>query len=591
MKLVGVLSIILEVFLTCHGSNQPLFSDRNISPRRCPKSQMKFMVLRGGGGAVFDGGLVDAPGLPSVSETLSLRGALGGTCGDPANIPCDITSNNHLDMLMSPKAFSILGTPAVDVPEPELNIPELKAQGDNFYRAHVSRGAAILSEGSGDRLLMARALMRHFDSDGDGFLQRPDLQNLLNKTREYEDEVPLELDANVWMQIMNETNSDPAQGLDTAGLLAIYDLPEEDLREDFIKIFGSSIRSLKQLPIPLHPCPDPFDGEPDPLLGRLRDPILASQLRRWQLECSFVKPSADLWDRKLPEDCVDARPELYWHEWDWAEHDHRVLRDFLFELSLEADVKQRPTQAEAPYLPSPPPLCPPTTRLPITPGPLHIYGLTWPEYMARLAREAPTYTDFRFYPNPSPPGPPPHHPWPLTTSSRHVPASPPLLEGFTTGGGPALTGGGPALTCPPHGATACAAAGAPADNAAPAPATDYPPSAVAAAAIPPPPPPPPPPDEIPPPPPVSDAAEFVLPPPPPSETGDMPPPPPPTESESECAPPPPPPLVPPPDICAEGPAPAEPEDGAEDEGRAQPEAPTVPPEVRPGGRACCLCGV
>jgi hypothetical protein len=89
------------------------------------------LKLRWGGGAL-DGSLFYAPGLPSVSETLSMRGALGGTCGDPdpPNIPCDITSNNHLDMIASPKAWSILGS-AVEIPEPEVNIPEFKAQGDN----------------------------------------------------------------------------------------------------------------------------------------------------------------------------------------------------------------------------------------------------------------------------------------------------------------------------------------------------------------------------------------------------------------------------------------------------------------------------
>ena len=308
---------------------------------------------------------------------------------------------------MSPKALSIIGTPAVDIPEPEVNIPELKAQGDNFYRAHVSRGAAIMAEGSGDRLLMARALMRHFDADGDGYLQRSDLQNLLNNTREEQVEgIPLELEEEIWLQILNETQSETAKGLDTQGLLALYALPGEDLRADFFLVFGKSLRSLQQLPIQLHPFPDPCDSEPDPLLGRLRDPRLASQLRRWQLEPSFVKPSADLWDRKLPEDCVDARPDLHWHEWDWAEHDHRALRDFLFELSLEADVKQRPTQAEAPDLPGAPPLYPAATQIPLTPSPVHIYGLTWPEYMARLAAESPTYADFRVYPNPLPPGPP-----------------------------------------------------------------------------------------------------------------------------------------------------------------------------------------
>ena len=276
------------------------------------------------------------------------------------------------------------------------------------------RGAAIIAEESGDRLLMARALARHFDADGDGFLRAADLQNLLNATRKNEDDDLLEVNDDIWEQILNDTGSDASRGLDSQGLLALYTLPGEDLKADFFKVFGASIRSLQQLPIALHPFPDPCQAELDPLLGRLRDPALSSQLRRWQLEAGFVAPSAELWERRPPEDCVDARADLHWHEWDWAEHDHRLVRDFLFELSLTFDIKQRPTQAEGPDLAGPPPLYSATTQMPVAPSPVHMYGLTWPEYMDRIARESPSYTDFRFYPNPRPPGPPP--PSPLSSS-------------------------------------------------------------------------------------------------------------------------------------------------------------------------------
>ena len=272
------------------------------------------------------------------------------------------------------------------------------------------RGAAIIAEESGDRLLMARALARHFDADGDGFLRAADLQNLLNATRKNEDDDLLEVNDDIWEQILNDTGSDASRGLDSQGLLALYTLPGEDLKADFFKVFGASIRSLQQLPIALHPFPDPCQAELDPLLGRLRDPALSSQLRRWQLEAGFVAPSAELWERRPPEDCVDARADLHWHEWDWAEHDHRLVRDFLFELSLTFDIKQRPTQAEGPDLAGPPPLYSATTQMPVAPSPVHIYGLTWPEYMDRIARESPSYADFRFYPNPRPPGPPPSLP-------------------------------------------------------------------------------------------------------------------------------------------------------------------------------------
>ena len=42
--------------------------------------------LSGGHGGVLDGGLTGVPGLPPVSETLALRGELGGTCDDPPNV-------------------------------------------------------------------------------------------------------------------------------------------------------------------------------------------------------------------------------------------------------------------------------------------------------------------------------------------------------------------------------------------------------------------------------------------------------------------------------------------------------------------------
>jgi hypothetical protein len=210
-------------------------------------------------------------------------------------------------------------------------------------------------------------MFRRFDSDGDGFLQKSEFQCLLNATRKSEDDILLELEPETWALILNDTDSNPSHGLDINGLLLLYSLPGEDMKADFYQVFRNS--SLQQLPIPLHPFPDPSVSAPDPLLGRMLDPRLASQLRRWQLEPSFVKPGTDVWAQKPLEDCIDATPGLHWHERDWSDFDHRLLRDFLFELSLQADVKQRPTQASAPHLPGPPSLIPPETKVPPPPPP------------------------------------------------------------------------------------------------------------------------------------------------------------------------------------------------------------------------------
>lgn len=70
----------------------------------------------------MDGELREAPGLGKVSDYLASFGALGATCGDKANVPIDITCNNHLDMIGKHPA-SLLGNPKLDMPDADLAFP------------------------------------------------------------------------------------------------------------------------------------------------------------------------------------------------------------------------------------------------------------------------------------------------------------------------------------------------------------------------------------------------------------------------------------------------------------------------------------
>jgi hypothetical protein len=47
---------------------------------------------------VFEGELFQVPGFPTVSPTLAEREALGANCGDPPNVPPDITCNRLCDV-------------------------------------------------------------------------------------------------------------------------------------------------------------------------------------------------------------------------------------------------------------------------------------------------------------------------------------------------------------------------------------------------------------------------------------------------------------------------------------------------------------
>jgi hypothetical protein len=166
--------------------------------------------LRGGAG-VMEGQLTSAPGLGEVSDLLKAQGALGGTCGDPPNVPADITSNSHLDSLEPQSLWKLIGTPEGDVDHADLHVKEWKdqvqhrprrttcrvsfalrmsaptsqrhaprevtvtpprIQGVKFLKAHVQRGTAAFQEGAGASVLLVRALFQRFDEDGDGRMQR-----------------------------------------------------------------------------------------------------------------------------------------------------------------------------------------------------------------------------------------------------------------------------------------------------------------------------------------------------------------------------------------------------------------------------------
>ena len=135
------------------------------------------LSLRGGGG-VFEGQLSEAHGLGRVSETLLRRGRIGASCGDPPNVPPDITSNHHLDSLAPQSLFQGIGTADVEAPARDsLLTPDWEEQGRNFVKAHVARGAAMIADMAGASLHLARALHAKFDADGDGFMQREDMEN------------------------------------------------------------------------------------------------------------------------------------------------------------------------------------------------------------------------------------------------------------------------------------------------------------------------------------------------------------------------------------------------------------------------------
>jgi hypothetical protein len=97
-----------------------------------------------------------------VSDHLASFGAIGGNCGGPPNVPVDITCNQHLDMLGENPA-SLLGKASSDIPDADIKIKAWKEQGDNFYKAHVERGAAMVAEGSGVELLMVRRIFARYE--------------------------------------------------------------------------------------------------------------------------------------------------------------------------------------------------------------------------------------------------------------------------------------------------------------------------------------------------------------------------------------------------------------------------------------------
>jgi hypothetical protein len=111
----------------------------------------------------FDGEMRHGKLSTRVSDHLASFGALGGNCGGPPNVPVDITCNQHLDMLGENPA-SLLGKPSSDIPDADIKIKAWKEQGDNFFKAHVERGAAIVAEGSGVELLMVRRIFARYEN-------------------------------------------------------------------------------------------------------------------------------------------------------------------------------------------------------------------------------------------------------------------------------------------------------------------------------------------------------------------------------------------------------------------------------------------
>ena len=378
------------------------------SPARRPSvcgrahAPLARLSLRGGGG-VFEGQLSEAHGLGRVSETLLRRGQIGASCGDPPNVPPDITSNHHLDSLAPQRLFQGIGTADVEAPEHDsLLTPDWEEQGRNFVKAHVARGAAMIADMAGASLHLARALHAKFDADGDGFMQREDMEALVAATepKAYQAANEEKVTPDVWCQILNDTSSDPAEGLRVDGLLWLYAQPGEDLRKDCWTVFGTE--GMSNIPH-YHPLYDIF---PDPAMFRAMPADQAVQmgsqanvvppqrpgasagdskgdgpkLRRWILEESTLPPDHDVWDDRSLDDVAPTpsplRPQQCWHEQDWSAVDIRLLRDFLLETSLRADCKQRPIQTE----PANPPIMSTSGILLNRPlGPVEAYGQTWDE--------------------------------------------------------------------------------------------------------------------------------------------------------------------------------------------------------------------
>jgi hypothetical protein len=366
--------------------------------------------LRGGGG-VFEGELSEAHGLGRVSETLRMRERIGANCGDPANVPPDVTSYHHLDSLAPQQLFESVGTDGALTPSGEL-MPEWEEQGRNFLKAHVARGAAMIAENAGASLHLTRALHGKFDADGDGFMQREDLEALLAATEPeaYNENQGGELGQekitpDVWQKILNDTCSDPAEGLSVGGLFWLYSQPGEDLRRDCWTVFGTE--GMMNIPhynplLDIFPDPNMFrpasTGQPEQNAshaGAGSDKVLDKEgvdedsndeelkLRRWVLEEGSLPADHDVWDDKsldelAPKDDKSGRGKC-WHEQDWGAVDLRLLRDMLFEISLKADCKQRPVQADDNEQSQAPIMAPPDMLLHRPPGPVETCGLTWNE--------------------------------------------------------------------------------------------------------------------------------------------------------------------------------------------------------------------
>jgi len=376
------------------------------APTSCyatPVVQLRLRLRLRGGGGVFEGQLSEAHGLGKVSNTMLMRERIGDSCGDPANVAPDITSNHHLDTLSPQHLFESIGTDAALTESGELT-PEWEEQGRNFVKAHVARGAAMIADMGGASLHLVRAMHKKFDTDGDGFMQRQDMEALLAATEPmaYEAERASAPDkdkitGDVWQQILRDTSSDHAAGLGVAGLSWLYSQKGEDLRKDCWTVFGTE--GMANIPqynplFDIFPDPNMFRAIPTELPPRNAsdNPVgnltadgsdhcdRAPQLRRWILEEGPLPPDHDVWDDKSLEELAPkddaSKPNECWHEQEWSAVDLRLLRDFLLETSIKSDCKQRPMQSEET---DPPIMCTPGSVLHRPAGPVEAFGLTWNE--------------------------------------------------------------------------------------------------------------------------------------------------------------------------------------------------------------------
>ncbi|EKX38121.1 hypothetical protein GUITHDRAFT_115674 [Guillardia theta CCMP2712] len=265
------------------------------------------LKLRGGSG-VYDGLLQSAPGLGEVSEYLEGLAPLGDTCGDPANVPADITSNQFLDSLNPQSLYELIGS---ERPESEVGIdtPEFQAQGRNFIKAHTIRGALMFLEDSKFFVPFVKAIFNKFDSNQDGFLSFEDFQELQLCT---EPGIELgEKNLTEWEEFLNETEDSLETGMSFFGLYRLYQSTGQDVIQDCQVVFGDKFYDMFPYARWL------FDNH---TMSNDEDQPACNGYKRWQLEDIDAPLTEDVWDIGDLESCV--RPEnSFWHEWNWSAFD------------------------------------------------------------------------------------------------------------------------------------------------------------------------------------------------------------------------------------------------------------------------------